>query len=323
MKPALLLLRKFVDSDRAYLRERLAPHMDWLEPDGDSDQALLPLAEKADAALGASVSRQVLEAATRLKLIQTPGAGVEHLDLALLATRGITVCNSHSHADVVAEHALTLALALMRKIPFHDRVLKAGRWFRPASKEDVRFMSESLVGATVGLVGYGRVGQAIARLLKSFEVELLVHTRRSTPNKFFEARPVDLAALFAQANVIFVSLPLTRITRGLIGSETFAAAAKTPYLVNVGRAETIAREALLAALDGGRLGGAALDVPYGDRDAVEGFAGFLDRDDVILSAHRAGTLHGASPHLADAADNLIAFATGAPLRNRVDPDAGY
>lgn len=284
-----------------------------IESPAFDDATLSMLIADVDVALGAAISPPVLAAATRLKLLQTPGSGLDKLNLSALHSRGIMVCNSSSHAPYVGEHGLALLLALMRKVALHDRLLRQGIWYRPTGKpEDAFYQSDSLKGATVGLVGYGAINQAVAKLLSGFEVRLLVHARK--PRAGMEM--VDLSNMMERAQAVFVALPLTADTRGLIGARELALG--HPYLVNLGRAEVIDRIALLEALRSQHIPGAALDVPYGDADGVEGLADFACLDNAVVSPHRAGTLRGSTPHLGDVVANLTAFAKGVTPRNIID-----
>lgn len=319
-KPRLLLLRRLAPADRALLGERLEPHVHILEPAEWTEAALVALAASADAMLGAEVAPAILAAAPRLRLVQTPGAGLERLDLPALAARGIAVCNSHSHAAMVAEHGLTLLLALMRKVALHDRLMRNGTWWRPSGSPDDRlYQTDSLTGATIGLVGYGAINQSFARLVSGFGVELLIHTRRPRP----EMISVPLDEMARQATAMVVAVPQTAETEGLIGEAVLAAAHPGLYLVNLGRAEVIPRAPLLTALGEKRIAGAALDLPYGGVDAWEGLADFTMLDNVVLSPHRAGTVRGQSPHMTDVAANLLHWAKTGGFRNRVDLEMGY
>lgn len=316
----LILLRPFSPSDRAWLLDRLAASYDIIEPSAYDDDTLAACIKEADVAVGASISPKVLATAQRLRYLQTPGTGLEMLDLSALAARGVTVGKSTSHAPQVAEHAIAMLLALMRKVALHDRLLRAGVWYRPQDRPDEElYQTNSLMGATMGLVGYGAVNQAVARLLSGFEVKLLLHARhpRQTMNM------VSLPEMMVQADAAIIAVPLTDGTRGMIGVAELRAGNPGPYLVNVGRAEVIERGPLLKALTQRTIRGAALDVPYGGVHAEKGLDKFTRFDNVILSPHRAGTLRGASLHLADVVDNLEAYAKGLPLRNIVDFSAGY
>lgn len=319
-RPRLVLLRPFSPSDRAWLLQRLAACYDIIEPTAYDEDTLAASIKEADVALGASIVPKVLATAERLRYLQTPGTGLEMLDLGALAARGVIVCKSTSHAPQVAEHAVAMLLALMRKVALHDRLLRAGLWYRPQGRPDEElYQTDSLMGATVGLVGYGAINQAVAKLLSGFDVRLLLHARHARPGM----RMVSLPEMMAQAKAVIIAVPLTDSTRGMIGAAELNAGKPGPYLVNVGRAEVVEPAALVDALAQRTIRGAALDVPCAGVHAAEGLADFARFDNAIVSPHRAGTLRGTPSHLIDVVANLEAFAKGLPLKNIVNFSAGY
>lgn len=313
------MLRPFGAEDRAWLWERLTPHWRIVAPPAHDDATLATHAAEAEAALGNRISETVLAAAPRLRLLQTPGTGVETLDLAALARRGVIVCNSHSHAVPVAEHGVALLLDLLRKVSIHDRLLRAGTWWRPTGQGDRPYQAVTLSGATIGMVGWGAINRAVAGMLAGFGVRILVSARRF----HLGVENVALPELLARSRAVFVAVPLTQATAGMISAGMLAHATPETYVINLGRAELIDRAALLGALESGAIAGAALDTPYGGTDEVAGLADFARLATTVVSPHRAGTVRGPGPHLVDVADNLVAFATGRPLKNIVDVEAGY
>lgn len=316
----MLLLHHFSRANKDWLSERLAPFYEILDPPAFDEVTLSVLAEKADVALGSAMASSILARAERLRLLQTPGAGLDKLDNSIFLKRNITVCNSVSHAPQVAEHALAMLLALMRKLALHDRLLRDGVWYRPqGNDQDDAYQTDSLSGATIGLVGYGAINQSVARLLSGFDAKFLVCARQHRPN----VKMSSLNEIMMSTDAVIVALPLTEETRGMIGPTELGLKIPGPYLVNVGRAEVIDRVALAQALEHRCIRGAALDVPYDGADNLSGLADFTHFDNVLLSPHRAGTLRGASPHLLDVVANLTAFAQGLPLKNVVDLSVGY
>jgi len=306
--------------DRSWLQERLDGCYDIIDPGGYDDDSLAAVIKEADVAVGGTMAPKVLANARRLRYLQTPGTGVERLDLAALAARGVTVCKSTSHAPQVAEHAVALLLALMRKVALHDRLLRQSVWYRPQGGEDDElYQTDALSGSTIGLVGYGSINRTVAKMLAGFEVKFLLHARSAHPGM----ETVSLPRMFGEAKAVVIAVPLTDRTRGMIGEGVLEAGKPGPYLVNVGRAEVIDRAALVDALSRRTIRGAALDVPYSGLDAPDGLAEFARMDNALVSPHRAGTVRGHSPNLVDVAENLIAFAKGLPLKNRVDSQAGY
>ncbi len=316
MKPRLLFLRPFMPSDLAWLLDRLTPFYEVIQPAAYDETTLSSLVRKVDVALGARMSSSTLAAAEQLKFLQTPGSGLEHLNLQALAAKGVCVCNSSSHATQVAEHGLSMLLTLMRKVALHDRLLRQGTWYRPEGQaKDDTYQSDSLVGAHIGFVGYGNINRSIAKLLAGFDVSILANCR--TPVE--SVRMAGLLELFEICEAVFVGVPLNDQTWGMIGEKELSVKRPAPYVVNISRAEVIDQRAIVRVLTQKRIRGFALDIPYGGKDELHGLAPFAQFDNVIVSPHRAGTLRGQSPHLHDVVENLVSFAHGLPLKNIVVP----
>ena len=192
----------------------------------------------------------------RCRAIVRYGVGVDNIDLEAAAARGIYVANVPDYGShEVAEHALALILATARRIAQRDRAVRAGAW-GVGSREPIA----RLAGSTLGLVGFGRIAEALWRKTAGLGFEAtLVHdpVRTSFPDG---VRPVDLESLLAEADVISLHAPLTAATRHLIDADGLAHVRPGAVLVNTARGGLIDEAALLVALDEGRLRGAGLDV---------------------------------------------------------------
>jgi D-3-phosphoglycerate dehydrogenase len=226
------------------------------------------------------VGRRVFEGLSRLRLLVRYGVGVDGIDLAAATARGIPVVNVPDYGtDEVANHAVALLLALARKLPRLDRQVRAGGW-------DVFVVQpvHRLAGRTVGIVGCGRIGRAVARKLAGFDVRLLVHDpylAELPPG----VTPVSLEELLAASDYVTVHCPLTAGTRHLIGRAALARMKPTAVLVNTARGGIVDGAALVEALEAGRLAGAGLDVT---EDEPLGPAHALRRlDQVIVTPHAA------------------------------------
>ncbi len=204
-----------------------------------------------------SIRAPVLEQATRLRVIGRAGSGLDNIDTAVAAAKGIAVVNSpDANTLAVAEHTLALMLALARRLPSADWSLKAGRWEKKA------FMGTGLAGKTLGIVGFGRIGREVAVRARAFAMKILVNQRRFTPELGLAegVTAVDLLDLLREADFVSLHLPYTPETAGMIGAAELALMKPTAYLINTARGGLIDEDALLEALDNGRLAGAALDV---------------------------------------------------------------
>ncbi len=330
----VLLTRAFFDDDLAYLWAGLRPDVELVTPPAFTPEALLAAVGDVDALLGDTLTRSLLERGARLRLIQVPWTGVDRLDFALLRDFPVTVCNSHSNAVPVAEMAVSLMLAIAKKVPLHDARLRQGNWMRPTRGEPESHVPPTLVsGCTAGFLGFGAIARQIAQLLSGFNMRFIATDARAG-----EAPPAPLAAVYppggllevaTASDLLFVTLPLTPATRGLVNADVFAAMKPGAYLINTSRGEVVDEAALYAALSARRIAGAAIDTWYqypksGEpRTLPSARFPFHELDNLVLSPHRAGFADGMLPHLQDVITNLNRLAAGEPLINQVDVHAGF
>mgnify|MGYP006277840805 CR=1 FL=1 len=203
------------------------------------------------------VTSEVIEHGFNLKVIGRAGAGLDNIDVAAAREHGVAVVNSpDANTLAVAEHTLGLLLALARRLPRADVSLKSGEW---AKKQ---LLGSGLAGKTLGIVGFGRIGRQVALRAEAFGMRVLVNQRRATPELDLNAdvEPVDLSTLLERSDFVSLHVPLNDETRGLIGAEELARMKSSAYLINTARGAVIDEDALLSALDGGEIAGAALDV---------------------------------------------------------------
>jgi len=309
------VLHQIGERDREFVRDQLEPYFDinFVAEAHFLNSVSHPV--RAEAIFSRIMTRKMLSGFEGLEFIQTPGTGLDGLDLEAIAGRQIQVANSHSAAPYIAEHAVALLFSALKKIPQIDQRVRK-------SKPTAGIHSNSLQGKTVGIAGFGHVGQKIAALLSGFDVEILCLRRRKERVKLFDGKvkQVGLNELLAQLDILFICLPLTRQTLNLFGSAELSKLKPNSYLVNVGRAEVIQRSALLEALSEDKLAGLAMDVWWPDEDP---FASFVSDDRVILSPHRAGSDEDGPTYLRGAVESLGQFARREPLENLVDLSSGY
>jgi len=207
-----------------------------------------------------AVNRRVMEAAPRLKVIGRHGSGLDTIDLQAAAERGIRVVYTpEANAESVAEHFVAMALILSKRLLEADRALRAGQW-------EVRheYLGRELRGKTLGVVGFGRIGQATARICHlGFAMPVLYHSR-SAPSPEQErqcgARPASLEQLLRSADYVSLNLPLTPATRHGIGREQLRMMKPAACIINLGRGALWDETAVLEALDQGWISGAGTDV---------------------------------------------------------------
>lgn len=203
------------------------------------------------------VTARVLDRAERLRVIARAGAGLDAIDVPAAVDRGIEVINSpDANTQAVAELTLGLMVALARNVTRGDASLKEGKWIK---KE---LMGSGLAGKTLGIIGFGRIGQAVATRARAFGMRIITNQHRPTPELYLEAgvEPLDLYDLLAQSDFVSLHVPARSETDGLIGTEELAAMKPSAYLINTSRGSVLDEEALLRALDEGQIAGAALDV---------------------------------------------------------------
>jgi len=228
-------------------------------PPGDNplkEDELIALIGDVDAALVGvdQVTARVIQAGTRLKVISKHGVGVDNIDVPAATQAGVVVTGTPGANQVaVAELTVGLILALTRKIPYHDTVVKSGGWNR--------LMGTELAGKTVGIVGLGRIGKEVVLRLKGFRVQFLAYDvyQDSAFAAEHGVRFVSLDELLAESDIVTLHAVLTAESRHLVGDKELARMKRTACIVNTARGGLIDEEALYRALAEKRLAGAAID----------------------------------------------------------------
>ncbi|HET6185265.1 MAG TPA: NAD(P)-dependent oxidoreductase [Acetobacteraceae bacterium] len=255
----------------------------------------------------------MIGAAPKLRLIQKIGVGVNTIDLAAAAARGIPVCNlPGTNSQAVAEMTLLLMLAALRRLPLFDAAMRRGAGYAldPAAKDGLG----ELHGRTVGLVGYGAVPRALVPMLRGLDCRLLYTARKPHPDARAEWR--ELPDLLAQSDVVSLHVPLTESSARLIDGAALARMKPGAILVNTARGGLIDEPALIAALQSGHLAAAGLDVQADEPPPPD--APLLRAPNVVLSPHIAWISTGTYDRsFALAAENCARLRSGRELLNRV------
>jgi phosphoglycerate dehydrogenase-like enzyme len=328
----ILLLRSFLPHDLNYLEIHLSEHYEFIIPTDFSDENLVNLAKDADIFIGNKIFKELINAAKNLKVIQVPGVGVDKVDLELLKNTDISLCNSHSNAQYVAEYAVALMFSLIKKVCAHDRLMRSGAWIR--YKNDESYLPDAIDEKTIGFLGFGNIAQRIASYLSALSVKFLAfnrsgHQTKSHVKSLPKINFVDLSNIMSNSDIIFVTLPLTEKTNGLIDLEKIKLMKKTAYLINTSRGPVIREKDLYMALKKNYIAGAAIDVWYDDVDTDGDIAypskkfAFHMLDNMILSPYCAALSKEKSTHLKDVVLNLKLFAKEGKLSNIVDKTEGY
>ncbi|OPX10151.1 D-glycerate dehydrogenase [Mycobacterium sp. AT1] len=267
--------------------------------------AVITLTERVDAALLAAAGPQ-------LKVIANVAVGYDNVDLAATEAAGVTVTNTPGVLDrASADHTFALILAATRRITEGDRLIR--------SQEPWVWGPRMLVGldvsagATLGILGYGRIGAAVARRAHAFDMTVVASSRSRTPGTVEDSVTfVDQATLLRDSDVVTVHTPLTPQTRHLIDASALEAMKPTAYLINTARGGVVDEAALMAALHGRQIRGAALDVFEGE-PAVN--PALLDTPGLVLTPHTASAGEATRDTMGIlAVDNVAAVLSGnAPL----------
>jgi glyoxylate reductase len=253
-----------------------------------------------------SIDREVVEAAGDLKVLSTIAVGYNNIDLAAARERGVIVTNT---PDVLTEAAADLTWALIlgmtRRIVEGDRLVRRGGWRGFA----LDFMLGSdLRGKQLGIVGFGRIGRAVADRARAFGMRVAFASRTMQPSPLGEAMPFD--RLLATSDVLTLHCPLTAETRHLINQTTLARMKRNAYLVNASRGPVVDEAALVWALQNRLIAGAALDVYEREPEIHQGLLGL---ENVVLSPHLgSSTIETRTTMINLAVDNVVAVLTGQP-----------
>ncbi len=270
------------------------------------------------------------EKATKLQALFVPFVGINHLPIDLLQRRNISVFNCHGNAFYVAERALALTLTGFGRIVEYHNDLKMGRWHGFWAGKGSEDFWRSLHGKTCAILGTGAIGVELAGLLKAFKCT--VRGYRKNPARVlpanFDSLHIELKEALSGADVVYIALPLTDATKGLLGERELGWM-EGAWLVNVGRGEIVEEEALYAALRYGKLAGASIDVwyKYPKAGSDHGHPSNFPLDElpnVVLSPHVGGSTRDAVlQNIRQSCENLSRFIKTGDAGHRVDLKENY
>ncbi len=290
-----------------------------VEPKGLSGEALQERLAPCEAVVVRSATRldaEAIAAAPRLRAIARAGVGVDNIDLAAATARGVIVINSPEGNTIsAAEHTLALLLALARRIPAADARLRQGEWSR---KE---FVGRQLYRKTLGVVGCGKIGSAVVKRAQAFGMDVVVHDPylNETRAEALGVRLVSLDELLKQAHFVTLHAPKAAGTMGLIGKRELGLMRPGAGLINCARGGLIDEQALVEALEEGRLGGAALDVFVDETQPPAHLAPFPN---VVLTPHLGASTEEAQEFVAvDVAEQIADILEGRLARSAVNAPA--
>lgn len=321
-KPSVFVTRRIPEAGLARLRE--VCHVDlWEEPLPPPREVLHAKVPEVDALLSLltdPVDAELMDAAPRLRVISNYAVGYNNIDIDAATERGIPVGNTPGVlTDATADMAFCLLIAASRRLVESERSIHDGRW---KTWEPLGFIGADLSGATLGIVGMGRIGQALARRARGgWDMRILYHDVQTNEEAERElgAERVDFDRLLAESDFVSVHTVLDDETRGLFGVEAFRKMKPTAVFINTARGPIHDQAALARALADGEIMAAGLDVtdpePIADDDPL------LELPNAIVAPHIASATVKTRNAMAEiAADNVLRGLAGEPLRAWVNPD---
>ena len=296
-------------------REELPPPRDeLLRRVAGRDGILTLLTDRVDDGL--------LDAAgPQLKVVSNYAVGFDNIDVAACARRGVSVGNTPGVlTETTADLAWALLMAAARRLPEGDRYVRAGKW---KTWGPMLLLGPDVHGATIGIVGFGRIGQAVARRAQGFGMEILYHDLQQLPDDVtgpLGATYLPLEELLPRCDFVSIHVNLSEETRGLINAKTLSWMKPTAVLVNTSRGPVVDQPALAEALRGGVIGAAALDVT--DPEPIPMDDPLVGLDNCLIVPHIASASRATRGKMAQmAAANLLAGVRGEPLPTSVSPPA--
>lgn len=307
---------------QSIIREIVPPGLELTFAEHPEDMTEEMLVESDVLLVVAPVTDDMMRRAPRLRFIQKWGTGYDKIDTKAAGRHGIVVAiTAGANANTIAEHAITLMLNVMRRVIVSDRALREGRWI----PNDIRPHSQSLFGKTVGIIGFGNIGKAVARLLQGFETEILYYDTRVSSNGAdlpTNATSVTLNELLARSDVVTLHCPGGGANTNLINAETIALMKPGAIVINAARGDLIAEHYLVDALENGHLSGAGLDV-FAEEPLRPG-SPLRALENVVLTPHSAGSImDDVLPMAAHAFENISRFLANKAIRQAdviVDPE---
>jgi len=321
-KPKVYVTRELPERGLKIIKERFEAEV-WPEYAPPPKKTIIEKARNVDALvtlLSDKIDAEIFDAAPKLKMIAQLAVGFDNIVVSEATRRGIYVSNTPEVlTDTTADFAWALLMALARRVVEADKYVRTGKWkvgWHPAMLQ-----GRDVYGATIGIVGAGRIGYAVAKRATGFSMKILFYDVIPRPEmeKDFGAKKVDLEMLLKQSDFVSIHVPLMKETHHLINAEKLKLMKKTAYLINNSRGPVVDEKALYEALKEGRIAGAGLDVFEQEPAPLD--SPLLKLDNVVVAPHISSASYETRSKMAEmVADNLVAFFEGRKPPNLINPD---
>ncbi|WIM68685.1 phosphoglycerate dehydrogenase [Corynebacterium breve] len=315
-KPVVLIADKLAQSTVDALGD--AVEVRWV--DGPNRPELLAAVPEADALLvrsATTVDKEVLEAAPKLQIVGRAGVGLDNVDIETATARGVMVANAPtSNIHSACEHAIALLLSTARQIPAADKTLRDAEWKRSS------FKGVEIFGKTIGIVGFGHIGQLFAQRLAAFETNIIAYDPYANPAraKQLGVELVELDELMAQADFVTIHLPKTKETAGMFNADLLAKSKKGQIIINAARGGLVDEQALADAIKSGHIRGAGFDV-YSSEPCTD--SPLFELDEVVVTPHLgASTVEAQDRAGTDVAASVLKALAGEFVADAVNVSGG-
>jgi len=321
-KPKVYVTREMPERGLRIIKERFEAEV-WPDYAPPPKKTIIEKAARVDALatlLSDQIDAEVFDAAPNLKIVAQMAVGFDNIDVNEATKRGIYVTNTPGVlTETTADFAWALLMAVARRVVEADRYVRTGRW--NVSWHPMMLQGRDVYGATIGIVGLGRIGCAIAKRAQGFDMIVLYYDviRRPDFEKEYNLQFTELDTLFQKADFVTINAPLTKETHHLVDEKRLKLMKKTAYLINNARGPIVDEKALYKALTEGWIAGAALDVFEQEPTPVQN--PLLKLDNVVVAPHISSASYETRSKMAEmVAENLVAFFEGKTPPNLVNPE---
>jgi len=321
-KPKVFVTREMPERGLRIIQERFDAEI-WRDYAPPPKKTIIEKAANVDGLatlLSDEIDAEVFDAAPKLKIVAQMAVGFDNIDIGEATKRGIYVTNTPGVlTETTADFAWALLMAVARRIVEADKYVCTGEW--KVGWHPMMMQGRDVYGATLGIVGLGRIGCAIAKRAKGFDMKVLYHdvVRRPDFEKEYNIQFTEVDTLFKTADFVTINVPLTKETHHLVNEDKLRKMKKTAYLVNNARGPIVDEKALYKALKEGWIAGAALDVFEQEPTPKEN--PLLKLDNVVVAPHISSASYETRSRMAEmVAENLDAFFEGKTPPNLVNPE---